>query len=402
MSNKLHGCITGKLWAEQDLSYLKDQWPLHSPQEIAKHLERTPEAVRRKASYCGVKKNLEALQPVQCDVCGAMSKNYLGFIIHLHKCRPLPKLEIKRRSKYDLYNAALHLRGLGYTISQIARILSLKERLIKLWLYGMAPRGFGRCYKLNLCQTPDFAWFIGVVKGDGFIDKKNRVGLLVADEDFAARFAAVFSFLLTAQKPIPTRKYGQYYRVGPLAAPLGAFVKQDIHTLDDFISPFPADFLQGLYDSEGSIHWARNCKDGYISGRPVVQVYNGERDLLEYAREKCKVVGISTTKLHEAKMQGKLLQINGKLTIAKKNIYAIGLQSMESVFRFYEQIGFSIERKQARLEELLLRWVNEQKRLHLSTESRGLSLKPLAAEVAAPAGFPSGPTELCPNSSVFR
>ncbi|GBC71017.1 hypothetical protein HRbin02_00793 [Candidatus Calditenuaceae archaeon HR02] len=103
-------------------------------------------------------------------------------------------------------------------------------------------------------------------------------------------------------------------------------------------------FLRGFFDSEASVH-----KDGTII------VYNTDHALLKYVIYLLKKIGIETTS-DEPKLQlqaGTPLRApnTGKLYKRRKDKYYVMIR-MSFNKRFYENVGFTIDRKRRRLEDI--------------------------------------------------
>jgi intein-encoded DNA endonuclease-like protein len=195
--------------------------------------------------------------------------------------------------------------------------------------------------------------------------------MLASDKDFVERFAQAIKTILGPnkkhKKAFHVTPQGPHYRFAVHAKPLAQFLGQDVRKLDDLISPYAADFLQGFFDAEGSIHWSQDIRGGYVLGAPCIQVYNTNLDLLNYVQEKCVSLGIPTSRIKLHTRHGTTHNvINGRPVIQRKDMYMITMDSIECVIRFYERINFSIIRKATTLEHLIERWVSERKRLHVS------------------------------------
>jgi len=85
-------------------------------------------------------------------------------------------------------------------------------------------------------------------------------------------------------------------------------------------------------------------------------VYNTDKSLLEYVKELLHRLGIKTTRPKLYFKVGTPMRdpTTGKTYIARKHCYHLYIPT-ESRLRFYELIGFTVKRKQQRLEEYLIR-----------------------------------------------
>ncbi|GBC70912.1 hypothetical protein HRbin02_00685 [Candidatus Calditenuaceae archaeon HR02] len=106
-------------------------------------------------------------------------------------------------------------------------------------------------------------------------------------------------------------------------------------------------FLRGFCDSEGCV-----SEDGTIT------VYNADYKLLTYVIYLLERIGIETTQREPRinRRVGRLFRDtrSGKLYKSRKNVYYIEIWRGFNK-RFYEKVGFTIERKRIRLEEYLRR-----------------------------------------------
>jgi intein-encoded DNA endonuclease-like protein len=104
-----------------------------------------------------------------------------------------------------------------------------------------------------------------------------------------------------------------------------------------------AAFLRGLFDSEGRV-----SKNGYI------RLYNTNYEVLTYAQKLLRGFGVESTGPWPAKKKGTTIYSHGKRYKAKENCYYLYIRA-ESLLKFYRHIGFTIKRKQKRLEKYLKR-----------------------------------------------
>ncbi|MEM3095431.1 MAG: LAGLIDADG family homing endonuclease [Nitrososphaerota archaeon] len=103
--------------------------------------------------------------------------------------------------------------------------------------------------------------------------------------------------------------------------------------------------MRGFFDSEGCI-----AEDGRIT------VYNTDLKLLIYVKHLLSSLNIETRGPRLKAKHGTLLTDprNGKTYYAKKDAYYLYVPSNYQL-KFYKQIGFTIRRKQKRLEDYLTR-----------------------------------------------
>jgi len=116
---------------------------------------------------------------------------------------------------------------------------------------------------------PDFAYFLGLLVGDGCVTRRNRIYLSTADPEALAAFRALAARLGLHVFPNPDRKYdhviassGLYSLLGHLGLSLGpARTKRIPHAILTAPEALVAAFLSGLFDADGSVE----RRDGTIT-----------------------------------------------------------------------------------------------------------------------------------------
>jgi intein-encoded DNA endonuclease-like protein len=278
--------------------------------------------------------------------------------------------EGKRRGKYlprelriKIYNDVLVLRrgGLSYRriVEEIYRRYGVRISKSRIgdWLRGVHnPYNGMYIPSLELLKpSEDLAYVIGVKVGDGYVTKRRRVhkgycgnegfaqiiGLHVKDKEFAEEFAKRLAKILRREpiKPRYERSSGSgYYVVEVQSKTLYELLKKpvDLDRLRKYIEHCDrciAAFLRGFADSEGSVE-----KNGHIL------IYNTDYELLKYVKKLLRRLGIYCT--------GPRLHSQGDMT--RKDYYCIYIRTSSNK-DFYKYIGFTIRRKQERLENYLRR-----------------------------------------------
>ena len=274
---------------------------------------------------------------------------------------------LKRRGSYlprelriKLYQEVLKLRrhGLGYKrikkrIEELYDV-SLSKSTISDWCRNIhSPYDGCRIPSINfLEQSPELAYVIGVVSGDGWaVERKNgiyEIGAKARDEDFIKEFSRCLGKVLRRDPPkLRQRKDGKF-TVSVESKALYEVLRKPIDI--DRIAPFvehceecKRSFLRGFYDSEGYV-----SKDGQI------YCYNTDVQLLQYVRKILNLLGIRTSKpkIHVKKGTTFFDRRNGKTYVTKKDAYRIYVRKLDAL-KFYKLIGFTIQRKQRRLENYL-------------------------------------------------
>jgi intein-encoded DNA endonuclease-like protein len=104
-----------------------------------------------------------------------------------------------------------------------------------------------------------------------------------------------------------------------------------------------AAFLRGFIDSEGSVD-----KSGHI------RITNTDYELLEYVKDLLKRLGIESTGPKPKHQQGTVARFRNGNYKRRKDGYYIYIRAGSNI-NFYKNIGFTIERKQKRLENYIRR-----------------------------------------------
>ncbi|HDD31860.1 MAG TPA: DNA endonuclease [Thermococcus litoralis] len=250
------------------------------------------------------------------------------------------------------------LRKSGLSYSEIAK-RTLEERGIKVskatvlrWCKAQH-NPFSRTKTVNLEPSPSLAYVIGVYFGDASVgvhgNYKYRLRLKVVDKEFAEAFARALKEI--GAKPHMgyennITRSGRWY-VESTSKSLYMFLKQPKEKLFEVAREYPKEFLRGFFDSEGHVYVDKNTfRSAYIAA------YNYDLDVLDFSRELLSSLSIHS-KIRVSKRAGTLVIIRGKEYSYKSNLYELRIYRIESVRKFATDIGFTIQRKQKKLNEWL-------------------------------------------------
>jgi intein-encoded DNA endonuclease-like protein len=275
---------------------------------------------------------------------------------------------LPRELRIKIYNDVHKLRKRGLSHSEIRKEIYRKygvwisKATISRWLRG-ASSPYNGMYipSLKLLKpSEDLGYVIGVRLGDGSTYKHGEchvIYLAAKDKEFVERFAKCLGNVLGRRTPIRTKfrkddkKNETRYIAEAQSKTLYELLKKpvDLKRIRRYVEHCPkcaAAFLRGLFDSEGHV-----SKNGYIV------LCNTDYDLLVYAQKLLwKYFGIEATGPWPQKPK-ETVRYNprtGKQIKANKVCYYIYIRA-ESLPNFYRYIGFTIKRKQKRLEEYLRR-----------------------------------------------
>ncbi|MEM4466283.1 MAG: LAGLIDADG family homing endonuclease [Nitrososphaerota archaeon] len=276
--------------------------------------------------------------------------------------------ELKRRGRclprelrIKLYQKVLELRreGLGYKkikkkIEELYNV-SLSISTISYWCRNIcSPYNGIRIPSIDFLEpSPELSQVIGTVAGDGWVKKKDneyRVGVESKDIEFIEEVSICFGKILGREppKPIRRKKNSNAFMVEVESKALYELLRKplDINRIAPFVEHCEEcmrRFARSFFDSEGCV-----SKDGQIS------CCNSDLQLLQYVRRILNILGIRTTEPKICTKKGTALfdRRRGKTYTAKKDVYYTRVVASD-VLRFYRLVGFTVKRKQKRLEEYL-------------------------------------------------
>ncbi len=275
---------------------------------------------------------------------------------------------VRRRRQYldravriRLFNVVKRLRRQGLSYSKIIERVEktygvrLSKTVVSDWLRRVhSPYNGCRIPSIDLLEpSPELAYVIGVVAGDGWAHKTRsggyRVGAVVKDREFAEEFSRCLGLVLGRDPPEPKPVKDGLFRVCARSKTLYHILQKPIDM--GMIRPFIEysedcirSFLRGFFDSEGSVE----------KNTAKIRCFNTDIKLLEYVQKLLKVLGIEATGPRIWIREGTTYKILGKIGIVKKNVCTITVRAKDRL-KFYRVVGFTITRKQQRLEEYLRR-----------------------------------------------
>ncbi|MEN3048071.1 MAG: LAGLIDADG family homing endonuclease [Candidatus Caldarchaeales archaeon] len=274
----------------------------------------------------------------------------------------------RRRPKalmIQIYHVALQLIEQGYSVKQIVEIIyetfgvTIYQSTVVRWM-----RGERSPYRMGLSQrrrfrsldelepSPELAYVIGVVFGDGSVYLLHYrrkwacvIQLIVRDLDFAMSFAQALAKVLNRDPPpilemVRDGKTFYVVRVRDIIL-TQLLIDRDIERIRKFVEhdeQTKVAFLRGFFDSEGSV------------GKSGVILYNTNVDVLRWAQELLEDLGIMSTGPYLHIPAGTSMEIGGG--VSSKDCYRIRIRNA-CLPLFLEKVGFSIERKLRRLEEIV-------------------------------------------------
>jgi intein-encoded DNA endonuclease-like protein len=273
---------------------------------------------------------------------------------------------LPRELRIKLYNDVVAFRRDGLTYERIIEEVwrrygvRLSKSHISYWLRGVhSPYNGKRIPSLELLKpSEELAYVIGVVLGDGYASKRRRIikgysdsiiGLKARDREFVEEFARCIAMVLgrKSMKPRYRNDVGRYV-VETQSETLYELLRKpvDLERLKRCIEHCErcvAAFIRGFADSEGCVD-----KHGYI------YIHNTDLRLLTYIKELLKRLNIESTGPKLNTRRGTVIRDprTGKQYPRNKDCYRVYIRARSNT-NFYRHIGFTIRRKQRRLEEYI-------------------------------------------------
>lgn len=296
---------------------------------------------------------------INCGLCGKELSNGHGLRVHLAMVHS-KEYQVERSGSRDLpfkervlfYKKALELqqkKGWGYR--RISRYLGIKKRLVQEWVCrGRNP--FSRFHHPQLVPSASLSYVVGVYYGDGWAFSQKSahryvVGLAAKDEDFVDEFARCLSEVLEVKRCSKYEyeierggKTKSMFRVVKSSAFLLEYLKKGLNEHKKSISAYPADFLRGLFDSEGS----------FALGEIRCRMSN--REVLEWAQKLLRKLDIKSS-IRLEQEAGRITNFYGDKCTSNKPQYCLSIGTQRGMVKFAERVGSSIERKRKVLKQII-------------------------------------------------
>lgn len=256
----------------------------------------------------------------------------------------------KRKLTNEIREEILYLRKKGFKVKEISKTLELccddvrrylKETL-SIYDYGqLLTIGHQLPTKAKI-MTPDLAYILGVLYGDGFFTR-DGIGLGTKDKEFRDYFADTAE--RWAHKKVrffEREQHGRpYYECKLNSLNALKFIRDLVGNRVEVPSvvfnssrKVQIGFIRGFYDSEGCV----------LKNPKIVRVYNTNQKVIEQIKEMLVTLGFdekrTKVRLHYRRENG-------------KDMYVVAIANKQGIKMFYELIGFTINRKQERLKSIL-------------------------------------------------
>ncbi|WP_324736059.1 LAGLIDADG family homing endonuclease [Thermococcus sp. SY098] len=266
--------------------------------------------------------------------------------------------DLNQEELYEIMECASELRTNGLSYSEISKAIAknknvrISKATIIRWCNGIH-NPFNRIKEVNLKPSPDLSYVIGVYFGDASVnaDKRYRyrIRLKVIDREFAKEFAKALKSLGLNPRLYyenDSTRSGRW-SVEATSKELYLFLIRPREVLFDIAKLYPREFLRGFFDSEGYVF-----VDKHNPRRAYVSVSNYDRDVLEFCQKLLDNLEIHS-QIWIMRKAGAPSIIRGEQYFYKENFYELRIYRVESVRNFAFNIGFTIRRKQIKLNNFL-------------------------------------------------
>ena len=267
--------------------------------------------------------------------------------------------ELSQNEILELVDYAKSLREQNLSYSQISKKIE-RERGVKIskstiirWCKD-SNNPFNKTKLIDLSPSSELSYIIGVYFGDASLYYRKKTGayyfrVKVIDKDFAE--AVKDRLAKIGLKPtisyVKEKTRSNRWHVEASSKSLYKFLSQDKEELFKIAEKYPEDFLRGFFDSEGSVFVdSKNPR--------ICRIILGNYDLklLEFSKDLLDKLDIHST-IYILKKKGTESNIRGEIYYYKDDFYALSIHRKEAVKNFAVKIGFSIKRKQDKLQKFL-------------------------------------------------
>ena len=255
---------------------------------------------------------------------------------------------IKSIFYHDAYKLALKLKeenpdwGCKKIRKEIKKKLGIwiSANTIYFWVSG---RSKPNITPLKVC--PELGYVIGALMSD--CTWSSDVKLRVKDEDFAKEFAHALKEV--TGKEYKVKGENEYYKVRLHGSSLRYMIESGLWKV--IASLYSKEFLQGLYDGDGGVGVGVRTRIMFRF-QVVVKLTNSNIELLTFVKKMLlEKFGIQCS-LRLQHKRGEKYVIRGQEYMLK-NCWTLTIEKQRDIIKFYELIGFRIQRKQRYLRDAI-------------------------------------------------
>ncbi len=249
------------------------------------------------------------------------------------------------QEKYE-HVSRLYKKRVSFT--KISKITKIPYQTIYGWIrFKKRPRGYFLKKGFEKLSV-ELAYIIGVVEGDGYapLEKsKGAIGLEVSDKDFAKYFKENlqrWSGLRTSFK-FNEKKKLFITRLYSIRAVQFLYQFNFYKKIKKAKQNIKIAFVKGFFDSEGGVSGSN--LDTPKKATRFIAAYNSNKKLIYFVKSLVEDIGINIQNID--------LRNHSGFTNDKTKEYRLRIGGRENLKKFKEKIGFSIKRKNKKLDKVL-------------------------------------------------
>ncbi len=266
--------------------------------------------------------------------------------------------ELAREAFPEVLKLAAQGRGPVSIARQLSAVyqLSISPGTVRHWIVGDRKPGIDAGVRNVFREesSPALSYIIGANKGDGCtLAKSDIVKLEVTDVDFAQAFNVNMATLFSRSKSnkiFVRRRAGRLpmYIVKYACRQLVQFLRQPLKKLFELALAFPCEFLRGFFDAEGHVDVSAEHEFHLRVGAE-----NSNKDLLSRVERVLMGVFGTTPRINQKRKAGTNMIIRGEKFTKRKTSFSLLMSRTKDVESFAARVGFSISRKQEKLDDAL-------------------------------------------------
>ncbi len=260
------------------------------------------------------------------------------------------EIEVIQKRVGELRKGGLSYREISEQIGREFDVKISKATVLR-WCKG-TNNTFNKTKRVRLSPLPELAYIVGAYFGDASAtagrNYRYKVKLKVVDREFAEAFRKALKGIgLNPRVGFENdrTRTGRWY-VEATSKGLFRFLTGPKERLFDVAKAYPREFLRGFFDSEGTVVFNKKSRTLHVSAS------NYDLEVLTLCEELLKKLDIDS-RIYLHRRKGTPVNIRGKMYRYNSDLYRITIQRRASIFNFYKEIGFSIQRKQLKLEGAL-------------------------------------------------
>ncbi|MBI2547328.1 MAG: hypothetical protein HYW23_02670 [Candidatus Aenigmarchaeota archaeon] len=259
----------------------------------------------------------------------------------------------------EQYERAFELRKEGFTYKEISKKLNVAYpgTIIDWVKRGKIPKGHFLKSNFNKLSS-ELGYIRGVLMGDGYVSikakgTKGQIGLEVKDKDFAQTFHNQLEKWSGLKAQFDFNENKGLYTVQLYSLRAAEFLKEfDISDLVNANEEIKVNFLRGMFDSEGNVSGS-NLNTPRTSTR-FVALFNTDEELIRLVKVLLEAVGIKVQNIDK-----KIGGFTGHTVC-----FRLRIGSKINLEMFKNKIGFSIARKNKKLEDILSSYGHNPKSIY--------------------------------------